>query len=93
MQCSSSKNSFTSTLSKFKDIANGTLMLCSKCNSGEWHGEISRTKANEYKYYIASFSSNNMITPYDRTGCEFVRDETKRYGYSLKKKKDTSEDI
>jgi len=40
-------------------------MLCSECNTGIWHGEFPKHKANDREKEVAALSKYNAITPYD----------------------------
>jgi hypothetical protein len=42
-------------------------MLCSKCNTGEWHNEFDREEATEEESEVASYSKYNYTTPADHT--------------------------
>lgn len=46
--------------------AKDVVMLCSECNTGSWHGEFEKKKAEIDSYILpALFSRYNMLTKYD----------------------------
>lgn len=50
-------------------------MLCSKCNTGHWHNEFTRTEPTEIDKEIALYSKYNMITPFDHESGALIKCE------------------
>jgi hypothetical protein len=66
------------------DIGEEIKMLCSKCNTGHWHGEFERTQATEAEILMSKIGDFNMITPYDGDSAElFLIDSESPHGYKL----------
>ena len=59
------------------------VMLCSECNTGEWHGKFEKEEATVEEIALASFSKYNAITPYDQGEVVIIESESSRYGYKL----------
>jgi len=57
------------------------LMLCSECNTGKWHNEFSKDKANEEELKLASLSPYSYITPGFHMDNQIVKDNSCRHGY------------
>jgi len=60
------------SMEMYQMIEQGTLdgLLCSKCNTGKWHGDFKQEEANDVDKLLARFSKYNMTTPYDHPdGC------------------------
>lgn len=58
------------------------LMLCSECNTGQFHNEFDKTYATVDEHKIASYSRYNAITPYDHKPMDVLfKDDTKPHGY------------
>ena len=65
------------------DIKKGTdvLMLCSACNTGQFHNEFDIRHASANELELAIHSKYNMITPYDHPDNTITRDDDAPHGY------------
>jgi len=57
------------------------LMLCSECNTGKWHDEFPKDKANEEELKLAKLSPYSYITPGFHMDNQIVKDDSCRHGY------------
>ena len=60
------------------------MMLCSKCNTGEWHNEFRREEATKEESEVASYSKYNYTTPADHS-VELVASDYNPSRYKVKK--------
>lgn len=67
------------------------MMLCSKCNTGEWHNEFRREEATEEESEVASYSKYNYITPADHS-VELIASDSNPSRYKVKKVSKRGED-
>ncbi len=63
---------------------NEIMMLCSKCNTGEWHNEFNREEATEEESEVAHYSKYNYTTPADHS-VKLIECDSNPSGYKVKK--------
>lgn len=59
------------------------LMLCSECNTGQWHNEFDKMYATDEELALAHTSEFNMVTPFDHPELTIKKDDDTRVGYRL----------
>jgi len=57
-------------------------MLCSECNTGEWHGHFEKRKPEPIEALVALFSRCKYITPEDHI-VKLVEDKNVTAGYNI----------
>ena len=58
-------------------------MLCSECNTGEWHNEFEKREATDEEKLYASYSKYNMCTYYDHPEELFTNDPDSDYSLRM----------